>query len=150
MQKHTDFYKYEISPGFGSRLKEERKRLGLNQAEFAQLANVKRLAQSQYENETTGPSIRYLSSIAEGGVDLLYLLFGKRQAKPLQPEIERQIKIRAFSLLENYVQTQCNGQLGPEARVVIFEVIMSLLANAANKGADTNDDEVLELLSHGR
>ncbi len=136
-----------IVPGFGQRLKEERKRLGMSQAELAQQAHVKRLAQSQYENEATQPTIRYLSDIAAAGVDITYLLFDKKKIKFLPPEEERQLKIRAFSLLDKYDQMQCGGKLGTEARVVIFDVIMSLLSNAALSGALPEDRVVLDMLS---
>lgn len=137
-----------IAAGFGRRLKEERKRLKLSQAQLAELAQIKRLAQSQYEIEATVPTIRYLSAIAAAGVDLTYLLFGIRPNKSLPPEEERQLKIRAFSLLEKYVQNQCGGRLGPEVRAAIFDVILGLLSNAARKGTVPEDREVLDILSH--
>lgn len=72
----------QIEPGFGDRLREERVRLGKSQAEFADLADVRRLAQSQYEAEATSPTVRYLTVIAAAGADLHYLLFAKRFESP--------------------------------------------------------------------
>ncbi|HYD38745.1 MAG TPA: helix-turn-helix transcriptional regulator [Allosphingosinicella sp.] len=66
------------SMGFGERLKEERKRLGFKQAEFAALAGVDVPKQSLYENDRRGLRAPYLSRVAEKGVDILYVLTGRR------------------------------------------------------------------------
>jgi len=47
-----------IPDGFGQRLRDERERLQLSQAALAEVAGIKRLAQSQYEKETSSPSVR--------------------------------------------------------------------------------------------
>ncbi|HYD38316.1 MAG TPA: helix-turn-helix transcriptional regulator [Allosphingosinicella sp.] len=66
------------SMGFGERLKEERRRLGFKQAEFAALAGADVPKQSLYENDRRGLKAPYLSRIAEEGADVLYILTGKR------------------------------------------------------------------------
>jgi transcriptional regulator with XRE-family HTH domain len=63
---------------FGSRLAEERKRLGLKQAEFADLAGTDVPKQSLYENDRRDLRAAYLSRIAAAGVDVLYVLTGRR------------------------------------------------------------------------
>lgn len=62
---------------FPVRLKQERLRLGLNQAELAALGGVQKQAQFHYERGTRRPNSDYLSSIALGGVDVCYLLTGQ-------------------------------------------------------------------------
>lgn len=64
----------------GARLREERLRLGLSQEEFAAIGGVLRRAQSHYESDERSPDAKYLSAVAELGVDLLYVLRGTRQA----------------------------------------------------------------------
>lgn len=63
---------------FNERLKEERKRLGLNQTDFAALANVGQIAQVNYENGKRNPDSKYLQAIAKAGVDVQYILTGIR------------------------------------------------------------------------
>jgi transcriptional regulator with XRE-family HTH domain len=63
----------------GSRLQEERKRLGLNQSEFADMAGVQISAQTNYETGKRQPDAAYLSAIAAAGADVLYILTGERQ-----------------------------------------------------------------------
>lgn len=66
---------------FGERLKSERSRLGLNQAEFAALGGVKQHAQFQYEKGMRRPNSDYLGAIAAADVDVCYLLTGERASR---------------------------------------------------------------------
>lgn len=112
--------------GFGQRLKEERQRLGKNQLEFAQAGGVGRLSQIQYENETTSPTTRYLSGIANIGADLTYLLLGTRLGiGKLTQAQEEHIDRVAFELIEDYAKTQPGGQLSSESRRILYRVLRS-------------------------
>ena len=64
--------------GLGERLREERKRLGLSQADFGALGGVKANAQGKYEADERSPDATYLTGVMAAGVDLLYVLTGKR------------------------------------------------------------------------
>ncbi len=63
---------------FGARLAEERRRLGLKQAEFAALAGTDVPKQSLYENERRELRAEYLARLPEMGVDVVYVLTGRR------------------------------------------------------------------------
>lgn len=62
----------------GDRLREERVRLGLNQADFAALAGVAKTTQFNYEKGERSPDAEYLAATAEKGVDVLYVVSGRR------------------------------------------------------------------------
>lgn len=62
----------------GSRLKEERKTLGLSQQEFAAIGGVEANAQGKYESGARTPRSDYLAALGVKGVDVLYLLSGRR------------------------------------------------------------------------
>src|SRR5436309_7489358 len=64
--------------GFGARLAEERKRLGLKQAEFAILVGTDVPKQSLYENDRRELRADYLSRLADAQVDVVYVLTGER------------------------------------------------------------------------
>jgi transcriptional regulator with XRE-family HTH domain len=64
--------------GFGSRLAEERKRLGLKQAEFAALVGTDVPKQSLYENDRRELRADYLARLADAKVDVVYVLTGQR------------------------------------------------------------------------
>jgi transcriptional regulator with XRE-family HTH domain len=63
---------------FGTRLAEERKRLGLKQAEFAKLVGTDVPKQSLYENNRRELRADYLARLAGAGVDVVYVLTGRR------------------------------------------------------------------------
>lgn len=63
---------------FSERLKEERKRLGHNQASFGDAAGVSKTTQFNYEKGDRQPDAAYFSAVAEIGVDIQYLITGKR------------------------------------------------------------------------
>lgn len=63
---------------FGSRLREERKSLGLSQQEFGAIGGVEANAQGKYESGERIPRSDYLASLGKKGVDILYVLTGKR------------------------------------------------------------------------
>lgn len=76
--------------GIGSRLRQERERLGLSQKMFGEIGGVEANAQGKYENGGRAPKADYLSRVAQRGVDVLFVLTGSPTP----------------SLLENLSQTE--------------------------------------------
>ncbi|CAJ3422010.1 transcriptional regulator [Burkholderia pseudomallei] len=99
----------------GSRLREERLRLGLSQDEFAAVGGVLRRAQSNYESDDRSPDAKYLSAIAELGVDLLYVLKGLRQAPSAHGEVGGDVD--ELELVQNYRQLNDAGKAALQAFV---------------------------------
>lgn len=94
----------EISKYFpiGERLKQERKRLGFNQSDFAAIGEATRKTQYNYECGERPPDGGYLAAIAAIGADVLYILTGTRSgelggAAPANPTLSR----RQLALLDN-------------------------------------------------
>lgn len=67
---------------FGRRLREERKKLKMRQAAFAEACGVKKTTQFNYEKGTREPTASYLLAAAKQGVDTLYLVTGKCAPEP--------------------------------------------------------------------
>lgn len=66
----------------GERLREERTRLGLNQAQLGEVGGVQKQAQLKYEKGERHPDAQYLAAVAAKGVDVLYVLTGKPVGAP--------------------------------------------------------------------
>jgi transcriptional regulator with XRE-family HTH domain len=64
----------------GSRLRQERKRLGLSQREMGLLGGVAANAQGKYESGERAPKADYLAALARAGVDVLFVLTNRRVA----------------------------------------------------------------------
>lgn len=69
----------------GTRLREERDRLGMNQDAFAALGSLTKRALSRYEKDERSPDAAFLAAIAAAGADVLYILTGQR-SQPVAPQ----------------------------------------------------------------
>lgn len=86
-----------VSSTIGSRLKEERQRLGLSQTRIGEIGAVGKTTQINYEKDARSPDAAYLAAIATAGVDVLYVLTGQRT-----PEPEAALEVREKAVLDNY------------------------------------------------
>lgn len=117
-----------IPPGFGQRLKTERLRLQLSQAQLAEAGGIQRLAQLQYESEATAPTTRYLSAIATAGVDLSYLILGIRLGDgDLTPEQTQRVEDRAFDWIQKCAEGQPDGKLSADSHKMLFKLFRGYL-----------------------
>ncbi|EIJ33331.1 helix-turn-helix domain-containing protein [Thiothrix nivea] len=72
------------------RLREERKRIGMNQTEFAEAGGVQISAQTNYERGVRNPDWDYLERISDLGVDVLYVVTGRRSRAVEAPVFSQQ------------------------------------------------------------
>ncbi|WP_237858902.1 helix-turn-helix domain-containing protein [Pseudomonas sp. PGPR81] len=70
--------------GLGTRLREERERLGMTQRVFGDIGGVEPNAQGKYESGERTPRVDYLAALTARGVDALYVLSGVRTPAPLE------------------------------------------------------------------
>lgn len=66
----------------GSRLREERQRLGLSQERFAALAGVAKNTAINWEKDKSSPTAAALIAFSEAGADAYYILTGKHALEP--------------------------------------------------------------------
>jgi transcriptional regulator with XRE-family HTH domain len=69
----------ESAPLIGGRLRDERRRLGLNQPDFAAIAGASKRTVIEWEKGSTSPSSVQLSALSGVGVDIVYVVTGARQ-----------------------------------------------------------------------
>ncbi|QTL38523.1 hypothetical protein HGO23_11455 [Xenorhabdus budapestensis] len=79
----------------GSRIKEERERLGLSQNEFANMVGYSFIQQICYERDNSPLGRLYLQALTKHGIDTLYIITGNR-LRPINISIEEQ------EIIENY------------------------------------------------
>jgi transcriptional regulator with XRE-family HTH domain len=117
-----------IPPGFGNRLRDERKRLGLNQQQLAEIGGCKRLAQHLYETEASAPTIRYLNAIALSGVDIAYLMLGVHFGNAsMSSEQSQRVEDKVFELIEKCAKSQPDGKLSPDSHKMLFKLFRGYL-----------------------
>jgi len=102
----------------GERLREERTRLGLNQEAFAQLGGITRNTQGSYEKGERNADSVYLSAVAAAGVDVLYVLTGRRVLRAAEglDEAEERL-IQQFRTLSDYDQKAVHRIVGAMSEV---------------------------------
>jgi transcriptional regulator with XRE-family HTH domain len=91
-----------MSESIGARLRAERARIGLSQEALAGVGGVKKLTQLQYEGDKSAPDARYLSAVAEVGIDVVFVLGLKRS--------ESGSDARRQALLRNYEAADDEGK----------------------------------------
>lgn len=94
----------------GDRLRAERDRLGIRQADFGAAVGVTRTSQFNYESGERSPDAGYLAAALNLGVDVLYVLTGSRSFVPPDP-----LTPREAVLLDNYRRAGEAGQRAIES-----------------------------------
>ncbi|WP_296252133.1 helix-turn-helix domain-containing protein [Pseudomonas sp. UBA4194] len=91
--------------GIGPRLREERERLTLTQKEFGLVGGVEPNAQGKYESGERSPRADYLAAISTIGVDILYVVLGRRT-----PMVEEGLTGGEEKVLLSYRTLPTSGQ----------------------------------------
>jgi transcriptional regulator with XRE-family HTH domain len=63
----------------GGRLRAERRLLRLSQTDLAALTGTSKMSQARYEGDKRSPDATYLAAVSKVGVDVLYVLTGRRE-----------------------------------------------------------------------
>jgi transcriptional regulator with XRE-family HTH domain len=71
-------FPYHTMTSLGTRLNEERVRLGLTQTAMAELGGVKQNTQRAYEQDRQTPTTEYLQRLMASDLDVMYLFYGVR------------------------------------------------------------------------
>lgn len=79
----------------GARLREERERLGLSQPKFAAIAGTTKQTLFSWETGKTAPDGFQMALFADAGVDVLYVLTGRRASGPVEEVRSRSEKAPA-------------------------------------------------------
>lgn len=82
----------------GKRLHEERRKLGLTQADCAKACDVASRTYHTYEAGTATPNAESLSNLYEAGFDVLYVVTGMRNVSQLSDE--QQALLTGWGLLD--------------------------------------------------
>ncbi|WP_219214128.1 helix-turn-helix domain-containing protein [Variovorax boronicumulans] len=96
----------------GSRLRDERERLGYNQSDLAELGGSTRKSQFNYETDARRPDADYLAAIAAVGLNVLFILTGSEEgAEPIQFTAEERDLFEHFRKAPSAVRRAAMGAL---------------------------------------
>lgn len=132
--------------GIGDRIREERSRLGLSQEAFGDIGGVKKFAQSNYERSKRHPDTAYLEKISRAGVDVLYVITGKRQTSENGPGlIDADFLAEIAERLDQIIQQAGKESRGGADYVRMVADVYNFLAQQGSRDAETTD-RVLKLV----
>lgn len=132
------FIKIDIS-GFGSRLKQERERLGLTLSDFGLFGEVNRMTQMRYESGASSPTIEYLYKIGAHGVDTMFVTtgLGNSELIPLKDAVAFS---QALDLIDGIAKLH-NFTPPPEFRIrAVLQVYQRILKFGVKKVTPTLED----------
>ncbi|MCA8305474.1 helix-turn-helix domain-containing protein [Burkholderia seminalis] len=138
--------------GIGARLKEERMRVGMSQAEIAALGGLSNKTQLSYESDARSPDANYLAALAKVGVDVLYVITGVRALPSTMAEDEAEL-LDSFRQLNEVgrtaIQASVNGFLLAGTMTISGEPAKRLPRLAENRAAKL-DDAALQALKEAQ
>lgn len=145
-------YKQEVQENesllIGDRLREERKRLGLNQTEFGETGGVKLFTQSHYETGKRMPNGEYLANVAAIGVDVQYVLTGVKAEQGNQPslpiDVDAELLVRIAEKLEQVATSA--GKHWPVGELVKISLEIYGFLREEENVSDDKVDRVIRLV----
>jgi transcriptional regulator with XRE-family HTH domain len=117
----------------GARLKEERRRLGMSQADFAALGDAGRASQFNYESGERSPDASYLAAIAEAGADIGYIVTGRHSDSNIA-----QGTVVDWALLERVIVgveaflSERKAKLRPDKKAALIRVLYAKFSEDKN------------------
>lgn len=124
---------------FGCRLRQVRKRTGLNQAQFAELGGVKRVSQHFYEQDLRLPDLSYVYRLASSGVDIASIIFGGTAQSETDDQIPLKAAATAFHAMDELDANYRANLTSGEREQLFASLCRSLAANLAAPSSHSFD-----------
>jgi len=116
---------------FGARLRSERKRLKLTQAQVADLGEVVRLSEHMYENDVRLPNLDFLMKLQSAGFDVAYLMFGDDVPAPARGlALTAEQLARVYRAVDEFAIDHLGDPLPVDDRVRLFNFLCESLSGA--------------------
>ena len=134
----------DFEEGFGERLKQERKRLGMTQESLAERVGVKPLTVLQYEKGNTSPALQFIYKLQGLGFNLQYLLFNREKAvyqRDFPPEIIKYVADEVSEVEKKFA----GGTLTNETRLKMMLILLEQYAEQPST-VPLTDSQALSLL----
>jgi hypothetical protein len=110
----------------------------MTQEAFAALGGIKRVSQHLYELSERFPDVRYLQAVSEHGVDLQYLLLGRRQTgKDAADEvsISGEVLDQIYRAVEEFARDDKGDPISMETKLRLFQFLRVALEGTSQVDA---------------
>jgi transcriptional regulator with XRE-family HTH domain len=124
----------------GARLREERERMGMSQTAFAGIGGGSKRQQIEWEKGASTPSSEFMAVLAKAGVDVLYVLSGRRE-----PDVPATLELYAqcWLAVDSYLQ-QAGKHLPTDKKHLAVEALFEL-AQQGHSDLDKLSANILRL-----
>lgn len=119
---------------FGTRLKDERKRLDVTQDVMAKMGGIAKTTYCNYEAGLREPGAAFLATLAAAGVDARYIITGVREETALQPgdpgqssTLDIQMVLEVMIGVEIFLERE-GYQLKPEKKALLVRLLSEEIA----------------------
>ncbi|WP_131326397.1 helix-turn-helix domain-containing protein [Comamonas thiooxydans] len=126
---------------FKDRIRSERVRLALSQAEFAERAGVSRASQVTYEVGRSVPDLNYLNQLREIGVDTEYVLTGRTYRQTSAVQFDWKL---AKSICEIIYSKSKEMKISIESTDKLIDILAILYRVSVNENFDGVNEEFLK------
>jgi len=116
--------KTSLADGFGQRMRQERKRLGLTQEALAERVGVRQQTVLQYEKGNTSPTLQFIYSLHEAGFNMQVLLYGREQV-PLPRDFPPEVIRYVANAVPQIEQKFAGGSLSNETRLRMALILLA-------------------------
>ena len=115
---------------FGERIRAERRRLKMTQAEFASAADVSPTSQVGYESDAHIPNLRYLARVAAAGTDYVFVMQGKPREQAAIDWIDWDTYIKIVEGIEEWLD-QNLVTVTTEKKLRLAKMLLMLYASGS-------------------
>jgi len=137
----------DLASSVGERMRIERMRLGVTQAELATKLGIRQQTIVQYEKGTTSPTLQFLYKLQTCGFNLQYLLYG-RQHVPKPTDFPPEIFQFAVDMVNEIEQKFSNGSLSNDAKLRAMLIILGKYVEEPSS-IPLSDSQAMDLLIRG-
>lgn len=127
-------------PEIGQRLREERRRLGMNQSAFAKATGIHLNTQSRYEKGDRWPDTTYLVAAATAGADVAFILTGQRAP---DAQADRQGLLHVLEIVAVTLDI-ARGEIGRDFDAAVVAAVEAYKSAWSDEAASASADQAFE------
>lgn len=134
-----------LGDGFGPRLRQERKRLGLTQVQLAAAVGISAPTQVGYEQGSRAPDVHYLTAVERLGIDEHYVRLGVRSCRAAIAALDWDFFLDVQRAGDSWFQRELEIVLGQKESNEIARLLYELLIDE-HEIEDRKVERVLRLV----
>lgn len=114
----------DLLENFGFRLKTERIKLSMTQAELAKNLSISQMAVSLYETNKTIPTLKFIYGLHQFGFDIEYLVFGNNETG-LGHNLNLQSSYKKLATALDFLEKKLNLTISTEIKIELIDFLLN-------------------------